>query len=182
VTAIRRDMPLEELAAAICSALENDGVTAVLSGGAAVSLYTNNRFQSADLDFIRTGIAVRVDRTMERLGFEKQPGRYWSHPESEFFVEFPPGPVMVADDLVTEFAERRTAAGTLRLLAPTECVMDRLTIYFVDGDPQCLEQAVAVARAHPVDHERIREWAGRQGRPERFENFLGRLEPRSPEA
>jgi hypothetical protein len=60
----------------------------------------------------------------------------------------------------------------LRLLTPTECVMDRLSIYFVDKDPQCLEQALAVAQDQLVDLERIREWAGRQGRPERFQDFL----------
>lgn len=175
MSAIRRDMPLDEFGAAVCSALDADGVEVVLSGGAVVSLYTDNRFQSADLDFIRTGIARRVDRTMNRLGFEKQSGRYWSHPESEFFVEFPIGPVMVGSDHVTAFAERSTPAGTLRLLTPTECAMDRLAIYFEDKDPQCLEQAVAVARDHPVDLARIREWAGRQERPERFQDFERRL-------
>ena len=44
--------------------------------------------------------------------------------------------------------------GTLRLLAPTECVMDRLAWYFHDADTQCLEQAVKVATLHLVDLER----------------------------
>lgn len=175
MSAIRPGMALEDFAAAVCSALREAGVETVLSGGSLVTLYTDNRFQSADLDLIRTGIARRVDRTMEALGFEKRPGRYWSHPASDFFVEFPPGPVMVGSDHVTHFAERTTPAGTFLLLTPTQCVMDRLAIYFEDRDPQCLEQAVAVAVAHDVDLPKIREWAGRQGRPERFADFEARL-------
>ena len=176
MSAIGPDTSLEELAAAVCTALEDEGVTVALSGGAVVSIYTDNRFQSADLDFIRTGIWKSVDRAMAGLGFVKQPGRHWTHPDSEFFVEFPPGPVMVGSDHVRDFAERTTPAGTLRLLRPTECVMDRLALYFETRDPQCLEQAVAVAEAHDVERERIREWAGRQGRPERFEDFRRRLD------
>jgi hypothetical protein len=168
-------MSLEDFAAAVCSALEADGIQVVLSGGALVSLYTENRFRSADLDFVRTGLGRRVDATMGRLGFEKRPGRYWSHPESELFIEFPPGPVMVGTDPVTRFAERRTPAGVLRVLTPSECVMDRLAIYFEDKDPQCLEQAVAVVQGQPVDLARVREWAARQGRPERLGDFERRL-------
>lgn len=175
--AIEPGMGLEEFAAAVCSALEADRVEVVLSGGALVSLYTDNRFQSADLDLIPLGIAKSVDRTMQRLGFEKKPGRYWSHPHSDFLVEFPPGPVMVGSDPVSAFHERATPAGRLRLLTPSDCVMDRLAIYFVDKDPQCLEQALAVAREHAVDLARIREWARRQGRPERFQDFERRLDP-----
>ena len=43
---------LEELAAIISQALEVAGILATLSGGAAVSIYTNNRYQSEDLDFV----------------------------------------------------------------------------------------------------------------------------------
>jgi hypothetical protein len=43
---------LEELAAIISQAQEASGFLAPLSGGAAVSIYTNNRYQSEDLDFV----------------------------------------------------------------------------------------------------------------------------------
>lgn len=176
MSAIGPETSLEELAAAVCTALEDEGIQVALSGGAVVSIYTDNRFQSADLDFIQIGISRKVDGAMRGLGFVKQRGRHWTHPHSEFFVEFPPGPVMVGGDHVRDFAEHTTPAGKLRMLRPTECVMDRLTLYFETSDPQCLDQAVAVAEAHDVDLDRIREWAGRQARPERFEDFARRLD------
>ena len=94
-----------------------------------MSIYSNNAYQSYDLDFIQTGLARKVDAAMEELGFTKQ-GRHWIHPESPYLVEFPPGPVMVGDARVTQFAERVTPLGVLRLLSPTECVMDRLAAYY----------------------------------------------------
>ncbi|MDH3686192.1 MAG: hypothetical protein OEP95_08190, partial [Myxococcales bacterium] len=92
------------------------------------------------------------------LGFEKT-RRHWTHPKSRYWVELPPGPVAIGEETIRNFAKRETRSGTLRLLAPTECVMDRLAWYFHDADTQCLEQAVKVATRHPVDLERIERWA-----------------------
>ena len=167
---------LEDLAALVCSTLEAHGISVVLSGGAVVSIYSDAEYVSYDLDFIPTGLARKVDAAMESLGFEKGK-RHWTHPRSRYWVEFPPGPVAIGEETIRRFAERETRTGTLRLLAPTECVMDRLAWYFHDADTQCLEQAVRVATLHPVDLKRIGRWA-RGERPhgeERFREFERRL-------
>lgn len=148
----------------------------VLSGGATVSIYSDNEYQSYNLDFIPIGIARRVDRAMESLGFAKE-GRHWRHPKNAFYVEFPAGPVAIGEKVIHDFAERRTPEGVLRLLHPTDCVMDRLAWYFHDADRQCLEQALQVARRQSIDLDRIERWA-RSERPhgaERFAEFVSRL-------
>lgn len=43
---------IEELAVIISEALEAAGITATLSGGGAVSIYSKNRYMSHDLDFV----------------------------------------------------------------------------------------------------------------------------------
>ena len=168
--------PLEDLAALVCSTLEAHGISVVLSGGAVVSIYSDAEYVSYDLDFIPTGLARKVDAAMESLGFEKAQ-RHWTHPKSPYWVEFPPGPVAIGEETIRTFEERETRMGTLRLLAPTECVMDRLAWFFHDADTQCLEQALQVAARHPVDLNRIARWA-RGERPhgaERFREFERRL-------
>lgn len=173
---IRADTSLEELAALVCTTLEAHGISVVLSGGAVVSIYSDAEYVSYDLDFIPLGLARKVDGAMESLGFEKRQ-RHWTHPGSRYWVEFPPGPVAIGEETICAFAERETRLGTLRLLAPTECVMDRLAWYFHDADTQCLEQAVRVATLHPVDMKRIGRWA-RGERPygeDRFREFEQRL-------
>jgi hypothetical protein len=169
-------MPLEEVAALVCSTLDAHGISVVLSGGSVVSIYSNAEYVSFDLDFVPIGLARSVDRAMESLGFVKQQ-RHWRHPRSRYWVEFPAGPVAIGDETIHDFAERETACGVLRLLRPTECVMDRLTWYFHDADTECLEQAVRVATLHPVDLARVERWARRE-RPhgaERFREFERRL-------
>lgn len=164
----------EEVAAAVCGALERAGIPVVLSGGAVVSIYSENEYESYDLDFVHTGLGRKVDAAMAELGFRKQ-GRHWTHPETDFWVEFPPGPVQVGDALVTRFAERRTPLGALRLLAPTECVMDRLAGYYHWDDPQCLEQALAVARRQAIDLPRVEAWSRNERSLEKYRIFRDRL-------
>ena len=174
MTAIAREHSREEVAAQVCDALEQAGIPVVLSGGAVVSIYSQSEYESFDLDFVRIGLARRVDAVMRDLGFRKA-GRYWTHPETDFWVEFPLGPVQVGDSIVTEFAERVTPVGVLRLLPPTECVMDRLAGYFHWDDPQCLEQALAVARRQAIELERVEAWSKREGALHKFEIFRDRL-------
>jgi hypothetical protein len=173
---IDEDTSLEELAALVCSTLDAHGISVVLSGGAVVSIYSDAEYVSYDLDFIPLGLARKVDGAMQSLGFEKRQ-RHWTHPRSRYWVEFPPGPVAIGEETIRTFAERETRTGSLRLLAPTECVMDRLAWYIHDADTQCLEQAVRVATLHPIDLKRIGRWA-RGERPhgeERFREFEQRL-------
>jgi hypothetical protein len=170
---------LEEIAALVCSTLEAHGISVVLSGGAVVSIYSDAEYVSYDLDFIPLGLARKVDGAMQSLGFEKRQ-RHWTHPRSRYWVEFPPGPVAIGEETIRTFAERETRVGTLRLLAPTECVMDRLAWYIHEADTQCLEQAVRVATLHPVDVKRIGRWARGEGPhgEERFRDFERRLKQR----
>src|SRR5262245_58880491 len=117
MTQIDEKLSREETAAVVCEALNRVGISVVLSGGAVVCIYSKNEYESLDLDFVQTGLARRVDDVMTGLGFEKD-GRHWIHPRSQFWVEFPPGPVAVGENVLTEFAERRTPVGSLRLLTP----------------------------------------------------------------
>lgn len=169
-------LSLEEVAALVCSTLDRHGISVVLSGGSVVSIYSDAEYVSYDLDFVPEGLARKVDRAMESLGFVKEQ-RHWRHPRSRYWVEFPPGPVAIGEETIREFAERQSTTGVLRLLRPTECVMDRLAWYIHGADLQCLEQAVRVASLHEVDMRRIERWA-RGERPhgvERFREFERRL-------
>ena len=174
MTEVSEDLGVEELAALVCSTLERHGVQVVLSGGSVVSIYSDNAYQSYDLDFIQTGLARMTNPAMEQLGFAKQ-GRHWVHPRTAFLVEFPPGPVQVGDANITEFAERRTRLGVLRLLAPTECVMDRLAGFYHWNDRQCLAQALEVARRQSIDLARIEKWSRNENSLAKFREFAGQL-------
>lgn len=162
---------LEELAAVICMAMQERGVQAVLVGGAVVSIWSNNAYQSRDLDFITTATHKVTNEVMARLGFRKGRGRHYTHAKTAWFVEFPTGPLAIGEERITRWARRKSSAGTIQLLGPTECVMDRLAAYFHWKDSQALEQAVLVAKVQPINRRRIAAWAAREGAAERYEDF-----------
>ena len=98
-----------ELGAFIQSHLRRNGVEVILSGGAAVAIYSNNKYVSRDLDLINIyGVNRRKIRdAMMEMGFHED-GRYFKHPESQFFVEFPPGPLSIGEELVNQIVEKNS--------------------------------------------------------------------------
>ena len=176
---IAASITIEELAAIVSTTLEAAGISAVLSGGAVVSIYTNNAYESGDLDFISLESTSKIAEAIASLGFKKD-GRMYCHPRTPLFVEFPPGPLAIGDELIpaAEVGEKRTAAGTIRLLTPTQCVMDRLAAYFHWNDLQSLDQAVMVALSQKISLAKLDAWAKREGASEKLRKFKEELATR----
>jgi hypothetical protein len=177
---VKTGMGLEELAQYTYAGLKQAGIEVTLSGGACVSIYTRNAYQSYDLDFIRQlhdGIE-KVAQAMHNLGFTRH-GRHFEHPGSEFFVEFPPPPLSVGNEPPGALVENilKTTLGKLpvKMLSPTDCVKDRLCGYFYWNDLQSLEQACMVARDNPVDTKELKRWALQERMPERYAVFEEKL-------
>ncbi len=173
---IRPGITLEELAACVATALQAADIEAVLSGGAVVSIYTDNAFQSFDLDFITAAGRRDLIPVMTSLGFTSDGSRHFRHPDIEFVVEFPSGPLMVGNEPVRRYAKRRLQHGTLFLLTPTDSVKDRLAAFYHWSDRQALEQAVAIAKKQPIRLEAIRRWSIAEGKADGFEIFRLRLD------
>lgn len=172
---IEASTSVEELAALICETLTQYRIHAVLTGGAVVSIYTDNEFQSRDLDFISAAGRRELDQAMATLGFARGGGRHYLHPATELIVEFPSGPLMAGAEPIDRHAERHTAAGVIRLLTPTDAVKDRLAGFLHWSDRQNLEQALALCRTQPVDLPDVERWAAGEGQEERFATFVARL-------
>jgi hypothetical protein len=178
--AITSKTSIEELAALVSQALAEAGLNAVLSGGAAVSIYTRNAYESGDLDFISNESMAAIQPVVEKLGFKRE-GRSFVHDKAIYFLEFPPGPLAIGDQLIreNETATRETDRGTIRLLSPTQCVMDRLAAFFHWNDLQSLDQAVLVARNQKVSLKTIEAWAAKEGSADKFQVFRKRLRKES---
>lgn len=171
-----KGMSQVELAAYIQDSLQVEQIHVVLSGGSAVSFYSSNQYVSKDLDLINTGFARRskIKAVMEQLGFTEK-GRYFIHPETTFFVEFPDGPLSVGEEPVKEVSEFALATGTLRVLSPTDCVKDRLCAFYFWNDLQGLEQATLVAKSQQVDLKEIKRWSKVEGKEKEFKVFTNKL-------
>ena len=175
---------LDEIAAAVGSALKKAEINAVLTGGACATLYSGGEYQSVDLDFILSGgvSQERLESAMRAAGFKRVGDRY-VHPKTSFFVEFPRGPLSIGRDAAIRPVKRRIGKSSINALSPTDSCRDRLAAFYFWDDLSALDAAAAIARRHDVDLRLIRRWSQAEGQAVKFEQFkrqigTGSLEPR----
>lgn len=164
------DSTLLEVAVAVSEALERAGIIAPLSGGAATAIYTNNRYLTKDLDFVTSARAKPLTAVLEPLGFTASSDRrHFTHEPSGWLVEFPPGPLAFGETVLenVDIPVLDTEYGQVRVITPTQSLMDRLSAYFHWNRQRPLrDQArVLVQTLDPVgriDWEALYQWAERE--------------------
>jgi len=165
---------LKDLACLIYETLKSNGINAILVGGACVSIYSENRYQSYDLDFVTYEELNSIEKALKNLGF-KRAGRSFSHVKCPYLIDFVNPPIAIGHEPIRHFEMLSTQAGSLQLLTPTDSVKDRLASYFYWSDEQALEQALLVARSHEIDLKDLKRWAKEEGFLTQLKNFLGQL-------
>ena len=164
-----------ELAAIITEALDKKDIKATLVGGAVVSIYTENEYESKDLDFISPAEHKKIIAVMTELGFSRV-GKNFFHEETELSVEFPSGPIGIGDRVpIIPEGKIKVGTTTVILLSPTQSVMDRLAWFYFNNDRQCLDQAVMIAKKQPVKVMEVKKWSQEEKMEDKFEIFLAAL-------
>jgi hypothetical protein len=164
------------VALAVGLVLRRQGVRAVLTGGACVSVYTDGTYVSRDVDFVllSTPSQAQIDAALSSLGFKRNGDRY-VHEEVPFYVEFLPGPLAVGGDFNIRPIEPTVREDTILALSPTDLCKDRLAAFHHWTDHQSLVQAVAIARHQTVNVNELRRWSRLEGKGAQFEEFLASL-------
>jgi hypothetical protein len=165
---------LRDVAFVVCTALHREGVTAVLTGGSAATVYAPDAYQSRDLDFIVGFRSQGADAAgaLANLGY-RLVGDHYEHTENPLLLEFPKGPLAVGGDLIREWETLRDGELLLHIIKPTDCCRDRLAGFLFWNDRGSLDQAVAVARAQSdlVNIEAVRAWCDSENHAEKFAEF-----------
>ncbi len=151
--------------------LKSHQIDVVLVGGACVSIYSENRYQSMDVDFATYQELKLIEKVLQKFGF-KRLGRSFSHEGCPYLVDFVNPPITVGHEAIHQFGKLQTPSGSLVLLLPTDCVKDRLASFFYWDDKQALDQALLVAKAHKIDIENIKKWADIEGFSGKLDLFL----------
>jgi hypothetical protein len=169
---LTRRSTLEEVAAAVGTALRKAGFDAVLTGGACASIYSGGVYVSHDLDFIvRSGGNRRaLDEALGSAGFTRAQDRY-VHPATPFYVEFPRGPLSIGDDTAIRPVDLRIGRATIAALSTTDSCRDRLAAFYHWSDRQSLRAAIQIARRQRVNMKLIRQWSQREGAIDKFAEF-----------
>lgn len=169
---IAKSMSRKEFAAAVVQQLEKHGISCVLVGGACVSIYTEEKHASHDLDFISPYSHEAISTALSEIGFKKE-GRYFIHPQSEMYVEFPTGPVAIGNQQsVKPEGQIKVKDTTISMYSPTQCVMDRLAAWFHWNDRRSLIHALWVCEKHPISIDKVKRWAAKEGESEKFAQFV----------
>lgn len=182
MSAITAQSTVEEVAAIVSDALERAGIMATLSGGSAVTIYSNNEYLSRDLDFVTSAMIADLKPVLESLGFEHTGVprlSQFTHPKVQWYVEFPPSPLTFGNLYVNpeDCAVIELPVGKLRIITPTQSVMDRLAAAYAWKDAQSRDQAIMVAANQDIDWEILRHWFANEGESDdewqRFKNAVG---------
>ncbi|MBM3713850.1 MAG: hypothetical protein FJW56_10555 [Actinobacteria bacterium] len=169
-----QNVGIKKLAAIISEYLQKNNIEVVLVGGACVSIYSDNRYLSYDIDLITDSPIKKIIPVLEKLGFKNTGGRLFENPHCKFLIDFVAPPVSIGDEQLSEFNYLNTRFGTICLLTPTDCVKDRLAAYFFWNDLQSLDQAVIVAKRNKIYLSEIKKWAESQGEQKKYEIFVKR--------
>ena len=170
-----QNVGIKKLAAIISEHLQKNGIEAVLVGGACVSIYSDNKYISYDIDLITSSSIKIIVPVLEQLGFKNTGGRLFENPKCKFLIDFIAPPVSIGDAPVSEFNYINTRFGTICLLTTTDCVKDRLAAYFFWNDLQSLDQAVMVAKINKINIQDIKKWAEKQGELKKYNIFIKKI-------
>lgn len=168
------NIDIKELACYIYEILKSNGIDVVLVGGTCVSIYSQNRYQSYDLDFVSYEELKKIEKVLGKIGF-KRTGRCFAREDCPYLIDFVNPPIAIGKESIRHFETLKTPTGSLQLLTPTDCVKDRLSSFFYWNDEQALAQAILVANDNIIDLSNIKRWAKGEGHQEKLKIFLKKL-------
>lgn len=168
-----KDTSILELAAIVSRCLHDHQISAVLVGGLAVEIYTENLYLTKDIDMVDISYArpANINKAMATIGFIKQ-GRVYVNSSTDICVEFPSGPLSVGEELIQKTTTIEVGKYTVPVLFPEDVVKDRLAAYFHWKDTQSLVQALAVLIKHSVDSNELRKFCNREGVSDSHEKII----------
>lgn len=165
---------LEELAGFVSEELRKQGIDTILVGGACVTIYSKNRYQSYDLDFITYEDMKKVKKALQEMGFTEK-NKYFQHEGCPWFLEFVSPPIAVGNEPIREFNQVDTSFGKIKLLRPVDSVKDRLAGFYHWNDKQSLEQAINICLEQKIDLSEVERWSLQEGQLEKFRIFISRV-------
>ena len=163
---------IAEVIEVVSSTLEEAGITAVLVGGACAAVYAGGVYTSEDLDLIvqSTPGQPALDEAMAGIGFTRKQAQYF-HAKSDFFVEFPRGPLAIGQDVRIKPVRVKVGRSRILALSATDSCRDRLSAFFHWNDRESLDVAVAIAARQRVNLAAIRAWSAGENAVEKCEVF-----------
>ncbi|MFH1830349.1 MAG: hypothetical protein ABH871_06195 [Pseudomonadota bacterium] len=169
-------LSLRQTVAQIREHLEKAGFDPVLTGKACAGVYMGAQQKPKAIEFVVKEYNVNeLDDAMKKIGFKLTSMNTYENKRSPFDIVFLPPPLTVGDDLVDDVVMVRARPGKVKLLNPTDCVRQRLSVYYRWGDADALAEAVQVAKRNDIDMELVKRWSEWEWASDRYEEFVKAL-------
>ncbi len=172
-----QDMTIADFAIYVAELLKRKNIDVILTGGAVVSIYSEGKYISKDADFLSAADHGSIKNAMLEAGFRNL-GKDFYRDDLQFTVEFPGTQLVIGNEPMIPEGKINKGKFTLKLLSPTQCVMDRLAAFYYWKDRQSLEQAIMVSLNHPINISKVEKWSQAEGMIDRFEVFKAQLKTR----
>jgi len=115
---------------------------------------------------------------MRAIGFNRTGLYTYEGRKSPLDVIFSPPPLAVGDDMIRNVDEIKVRGGSIKLLTPTDCTRQRLSMYYRWGDHEAFGEAVEMALQYEVDMDLIKRWSDWEWCADRYEEFAEELNKR----
>ncbi|OGQ21444.1 MAG: hypothetical protein A3I05_08965 [Deltaproteobacteria bacterium RIFCSPLOWO2_02_FULL_44_10] len=166
---------VRQAAAYLSETLRQKGHDPVLVGAACAAIYAP-AIQPKTLDFVITEYHIEeMEKLMRGFGFQPRELRSFWNPKVSFEIHFSPPPLSAGDETIEETVVVRSQKGVVKLLNVTDCVRQRLGIWYRWGDEEGLEQAVKICLQHDVDMQHIKRWSEWEWAVDKFQEFFSRV-------
>jgi hypothetical protein len=170
-------LTLRQIIRTVAEHLEGAGYDPVLTGSACAAIYAGSALRPTSIDFVVNEYnASELGEVMRGVGFVRASMNHFESRKSPFDVIFLPPPLAVGDDVVRETVTVQARPGSIRLLSSTDCVRQRLSMFYRWGDRKAFDEAVMVAKQQSVDMDLIRRWSEWEWCTDKYDEFVEALE------
>lgn len=149
----------------IATALNKEGICAVLTGDAAAAMHLRGITPGPRLNYSLTSPATasRLASAIRHLGFEPVEGGHYRHAEAGVALELTQEPLAVGRDSKVVAQTLQLRHGFVRILSPTDCCREQLLLSHAAGSDDGMNKAVELAKRCDVKMPDMRTWMRQQG-------------------
>jgi hypothetical protein len=162
---IRAGSSLSDVVLVIATALNKEGICAVLTGEAAAAMHMPGAQLGERLNYSLTSPATasRLASAIRHLGFEPADDGRYRHADINVVLELIQTPLMIGRAVVVS-QTLQLRHGFVRILSPTDCCREQLLQWQAAGqDGPGMQRAVSLAKQCEINMPDMRVWMRKEG-------------------
>jgi hypothetical protein len=162
---IRAGSSLSDIVLVIATALNKEGICAVLTGEAAAAMHLRGALRHDRVSYTLTPpvAASRLASAIRHLGFEGVEGGHYRHAGIDTVLEVTQAPLSIGRDTKVIAQTLQLRHGFVRILSPTDCCRQQMLLWTATSEDSRLQRAVDLAKRCDINMPDMRTWMRKEG-------------------